>query len=48
LVPQDLVKAATALLGRPSLPVRGNSASDLPVKFASSNPKAAPANAANA
>ena len=48
LVPQDLVKAAASLLGRPSLPVPGNSASDLAVKFASSNPKAAPANAANA
>jgi mono/diheme cytochrome c family protein len=48
LVPQDLVKAAAALLGRPTLPVPGNTASDLAVKFASSNPKAAPANAANA
>ena len=47
-MPQDLVKAATALLGRPSLSVPGNSASDLAVKFASSSPKAAAANAANA
>jgi hypothetical protein len=48
LVLQDLVKAAAALLGRPTLPVPGNMASDLAVKFASSNPKAAPANTANA
>jgi hypothetical protein len=48
LVPQDQVKAAGALLDHPSLPVSGDTASDLAVKFASSNPKAAPANVANA
>jgi hypothetical protein len=48
LVPQDLVKGAGSLLGRPSLPVLGNSAGDLAVKLASVNPKVASANTANA
>jgi mono/diheme cytochrome c family protein len=48
LVPQDLVKVAGNLLGRPNLPVRGASASDLAVKMMSGNPKASPANVANA
>ena len=48
LVPQDLVKAAAALLGRPNLPVPGDKASDFAVKLMSDNPKASPANVANA
>jgi mono/diheme cytochrome c family protein len=48
LVPQDLVAKAAALLGTPTLPVPGNAASDLADAFAAQNPKAAPANLANA
>jgi hypothetical protein len=47
LVPQDIVAAATALLGKPSLPIPGNSAVAVATSFATQNPKAAPANLAN-
>jgi hypothetical protein len=42
LVPQGLVKAACALLGQPSLPIPGNSASELAAKFASKTPRLLP------
>jgi mono/diheme cytochrome c family protein len=48
LVPQDLVTRASALLDHPSLPIPGNSASEAATNFAGQNPKAAPANLANA
>jgi hypothetical protein len=48
LVPQDLVAKATTLLGKPKLPVPGASASQFAIDFATQNPKAAPANLANA
>lgn len=48
LVPQDIVAKATALLGKPSLPIAGNAASELATNFATQNPKAAPAYLANA
>jgi mono/diheme cytochrome c family protein len=48
LLPQDILAAATALLGKPSLPIPGNSAGALAATFATQNPKAAPANLANA
>jgi len=48
LVPQDLVAKAADLLGKPSLPIPGNSASAAAAAFATQNPKAAPANLANA
>ena len=48
LVPQDLVAKATAVLGKPRLPVPGDSAGQLATNFATQNPKAAPANLANA
>ena len=48
LVPQDIVAKATALLGRPSLPIMGNAASELATNFGTQNPKAAPADLANA
>jgi hypothetical protein len=48
LVPQDIVATATALLGKPSLPIPGNSAGELASSFATQNPKAAPAALANA
>ena len=47
-VPQDLVAKAAALLGKPKLPIPGNSASELALAYAAQNPKAAPANLANA
>lgn len=48
LVSQDLVAKATAVLGKPRLPVPGDSAGQLATNFATQNPKAAPANLANA
>ena len=48
LVPQDLVATATAFLGKPNLPIPGNSANQLAAEFAEQNLKAAPANLANA
>ena len=48
LVPQDIVAKASALLGKPSLPIPGHSAAELANNFATQNPKAAPANLANA
>jgi len=48
LLPQNIVAAATALLGKQSLPIPGNSASELATNFATQDPKAAPANLANA
>jgi len=48
LVPQDIVAAATALLGKPTLPIPGNSAGELATNFATQDPKAAPASLANA
>src|SRR6516165_8716025 len=48
LVPQDIVAKASALLGKPSLPIPGNSAAELATTFATQNPKATPANLANA
>jgi hypothetical protein len=48
LVPQDLVAKATSLIGKPKLPVPGEAASQLAANFATQNPKAAPANLANA
>jgi hypothetical protein len=47
-VPQDIVAKATTLLGKPSLPIAGNAASELATNFATQNPKAAPADLANA
>ena len=47
-MPQDIVATATALLGKPSLPIPGNSAGELASSFATQNPKAAPAALANA
>jgi mono/diheme cytochrome c family protein len=48
LVPRDLVAKAAALLGKPRLPVPGNSAGELVTAIAAQNPKAAAANLANA
>jgi mono/diheme cytochrome c family protein len=48
LVPQDLVAKASTVLGSPALPVPGNAASELAIKFTTQNPKTGPANAANA
>ncbi len=48
LVPQDLVAKATALLGKPSLPVPSNSANQLATDIAAQNSKTALANLANA
>jgi len=47
-VRQDLVAKASLLLGKPSLQVPGNSASQLAADMATQNPEAAPANLANA
>jgi len=48
LVPQELVAKATALLGKPKLPVPGDAASQFATNFATQNPNAAPADLANA
>jgi hypothetical protein len=48
LVPQDLVAGAAALLGKPSSPIPGDSASEIASNFAMQNPKIAPASLANA
>jgi cytochrome c553 len=48
LVPQDLVSKASAVLGKPNLPVSGTSAGQLASDMATQNAKAAPANLANA
>ncbi|HEY1299077.1 MAG TPA: hypothetical protein VGF07_01180, partial [Stellaceae bacterium] len=48
LVPADLVERANALLGKPSLPVPGDTAASLALHFLGQNPKAPPANLANA
>jgi hypothetical protein len=42
LVPQDIVAGASTLLGKPSLPIPGNSAGELASSFATQNPKAPP------
>jgi len=48
LVPGDLATKAQALIGAPNLPMQGAQAAVLAVEFAKQNPKAAPADAANA
>jgi mono/diheme cytochrome c family protein len=48
LVPADLVGRADTLLGKPSLPVPGDTAADLAARFLAQNPKAPPADLANA
>jgi len=48
LVPHDIVAKATTLLGRPNVPIPGNAASELATNFVTQNPKAAPADLANA
>jgi len=48
LVPQDLVAKASALVGKPSLPIPGDSANELATTFLTQHPKAAPAKLANA
>jgi hypothetical protein len=48
LVPNDLTSKAQVLIGAPDLPMQGGKAAELAVTFAKQNPKAAPADAANA
>jgi hypothetical protein len=44
----EIVTAATALIGKPSLPIPGSAAGEFATTSATQNPKAAPANLANA
>jgi mono/diheme cytochrome c family protein len=48
LVPNDLVTKAQALIGTPKLPMPGGTSADLAATLARQNPKAAPADVANA
>jgi mono/diheme cytochrome c family protein len=48
LVPKDLVTKAQALIGKPTLPVPGSTSAELATTLATQNPKAAPADVANA
>ena len=48
LVPYDLVTKAEALVGKPELPVHGSVSAELAATLATQNPKAAPADVANA
>jgi mono/diheme cytochrome c family protein len=48
LVPNDLVTKAQALIGAPKLPVPGSTGAELAATLATQNPKAAPADVANA
>jgi hypothetical protein len=48
LVPQDLVAKASAIVDKPALPVSGERASQFAVRLMDQNPKAAPADVANA
>jgi hypothetical protein len=48
LVPSELVAKAAAAVGKPRLPVGGVAAAALAARFATQNPKAAPADLANA
>jgi mono/diheme cytochrome c family protein len=48
LVPSELVAKASAAVGKPRLPVGGVAAAALATRFATQNPKAAPADLANA
>jgi hypothetical protein len=48
LVPNDLVTKAQALIGNPKLPMQGNTSAELAATLAMQNPKAAPADVANA
>jgi mono/diheme cytochrome c family protein len=48
LVPQDLIGQAQALIGTPKMPMPGSESAELAAKLATQNPKAAPADVANA
>jgi hypothetical protein len=48
LVPNDLVTNAQALIGKPTLPMQGSASAELASTMATQNPKAAPADVANA
>jgi mono/diheme cytochrome c family protein len=48
LVPNDLVSKAEALIGTPELPIPGRASAELAATLAMQNPKAAPADVANA
>jgi mono/diheme cytochrome c family protein len=48
LIATDLVEKARSLIGTPNLPMQGGRAAELAAEFATQNPKAAPADAANA
>jgi cytochrome c553 len=48
LVPNDLVTKAQVLIGKPKLPMQGSASAELAATLATQNPKAAPADVANA
>jgi mono/diheme cytochrome c family protein len=48
LVPNDLVTKAQTLIGKPELPMQGRASAELAATLATQNPKAAPADVANA
>jgi hypothetical protein len=47
-VPNDLVTKAQALVDKPKLPIQGSTSAELAATLATQNPKAAPADVANA
>ena len=48
LVPNDLVTKAQALIGKPQLPMEGSASAELAASLMTQNPRAAPADVANA